>query len=170
MDLRHYSKKAHILRGISDQAQNGKWDSANPILHSYEFAISDAEFKCPDLKLRRQVPHLRKRKVFKLLWKSSGIPKVSHLRPTMEPVKIFDKVNQCVRTNKISFRVKLWNVLVSASFIGRAFLQQLFTNATTAIALLGNPRDNNFTKNISVRRAAEFYPLQLYPSMIGPTI
>ncbi len=60
-------------------------------------------------------------------------------------------------------------MLVSASFIGRAFLQQLFTNATTAIALLGNPLDNNFTKNISGWRAAEFYPLQLDPSMIGTT-
>ncbi len=169
MDLRHYSKKAHILRGISDQAQNGKWDSANPILHSYEFAISDAEFKCPDLKLRRQVPHLRKRKVFKLLWKSSGIPKVSHLRPTMEPVKIFDKVNQCVRTNKISFRIMLCNVLVSASFVRRAFHQQLFTNTTTAIALLGNPLDNNLAKNVSLWRYAEFYSLQLDPSMIGTT-
>ncbi len=170
MALRHYSKKTYILRGISDQSENGKLDLANPILHTYnELAISNAEFKSPDLNLLRQVAHLRKKKNFKLLWKRSGIPRVSLLRPTMEPVKIFDKVNQCVRTNKISFRVMLWNVLVSASFIGRAFLQQLFTNTTTAIALLGNPLDNNVTKNISLWRYAEFYSLQLDPSMICTT-
>ena len=87
----------------------------------------------------------------------------------MEPVKIFDKVNQCVRTNKISFRIMLCNVLVSASFVRRAFLQQLFTNTTTALALLDNPLDNNLAKNVSLWRYAEFYSLPLDPSMIGTT-
>ena len=170
MEVWHHSKKTHILRGISDQSENVKRDFANSILHNYyELGISDAEFKSLDLKLLRQVAHLRKRKVFKPLWKRSGIPRISLLKPTMEPVKIFDKVNQCVRTNKISFRVMLWNVLVSASFIGPAFLQQLFTNTTTAIALLSNPLDNNVIKNISFWRCAEFYSLQLDRSMIGIT-
>ena len=66
MEVGHHSKKTHLLRAISDQKEMGKRDFANPILHNYyELGISDAEFKSPDLKLLRQVAHLRKRKVFK---------------------------------------------------------------------------------------------------------
>ena len=66
MEVGHHSKKTHLLRGISDQSKKGKRDFANPILHNYyELGISDAEFKTPDRTLQRQVPHLRKRKVFK---------------------------------------------------------------------------------------------------------